>query len=180
MADEPFNAAETSATMAATINATAVPSAMPGADRISLSADIPRHTSDNDTTSKLQELSDLRQTDSEQVIVSAETEIEPAPENVPGFYFEELKENPPPHNKATLDLLEDVQLDLKIELGRTSMNLKQVLRLGTGSVVSLDKATGDLVEIIVNGQLVARGEVLTLNNRFCVRIGELVTCDNDE
>ena len=60
------------------------------------------------------------------------------------------------------------------------MNLKQVLRLGTGSVVSLDKATGDLVEIIVNGQLVARGEVLTLNNRFCVRIGELVTCDNDE
>ena len=180
MADEPFSEKEADAAMAATINAAAVPSAMPGVAAASLPADALRETSNNTTTSKLQELSDLPRTDTEQVSVSVETEIEPAPENVPSFLFEELKENPPSHNKATLDLLEDVQLDLKIELGRTSMNLKEVLQLGTGAVVSLDKATADLVDIVVNGQLVARGEVLTLNNRFCVRIGELMTSNNNK
>ena len=180
MADEPFSEAEANAAMSATINAVAVPSGMPGVAAASLPADVVRETAKNTTTSKLQELSGLPRTDTGQAIVSGETEIEPPPENVPGFRFEELKDNLPTDNQATLDLLEDVQLDLKIELGRTSMNLKEVLQLGTGAVVSLDKATADLVDIVVNGQLVARGEVLTLNNRFCVRIGELITSDNNE
>ncbi|MED5287078.1 MAG: flagellar motor switch protein FliN, partial [Planctomycetota bacterium] len=76
---------------------------------------------------------------------------------------------------ATLDLLRDVELDLKIELGRTQMHLDEVLRLKRGSVVSLDKLAGDPVDVYVNGRLVARGEVLVLNDNFCVRVAELIS-----
>lgn len=75
---------------------------------------------------------------------------------------------------ATLDLIRDVELDLKIELGRAQMYLEDVLRLRKGSVVPLDKLAGDPVDIFVNGRLIARGEVLVLNDNFCVRVAELV------
>jgi flagellar motor switch protein FliN/FliY len=75
---------------------------------------------------------------------------------------------------ATLDLIRDVELDLKIELGRTHMYLEDVLKLRKGSVVPLDKLAGDPVDIYVNGRLIARGEVLVLNDNFCVRVAELI------
>ena len=77
-------------------------------------------------------------------------------------------------DSATLELMRDVQLDLSIELGRTHMHLEDVLRLKKGAVVPLDKLAGDPAEIYVNGRLVARGEVLVLNDNFCVRVTELV------
>lgn len=75
---------------------------------------------------------------------------------------------------ATLDMVRDVELDLKIELGRTQMYLEDVLKLRKGSVVPLDRLAGDPVDIRVNGRLVARGEILVLNDNFCVRVLELV------
>lgn len=72
-----------------------------------------------------------------------------------------------------LHLLEDVQLQVRIELGRTRMLVQDVLRLDQGSVVELDKLAGDPVDIYVNERLVARGEVLVLNDNFCVRINEI-------
>jgi len=76
---------------------------------------------------------------------------------------------------AQLDLLDDVELDVKIELGRTEMFIEDVLRLGQGSVIELDKLAGDPVDIYVNERLVARGEVLVLNESFCVRINDIVS-----
>jgi flagellar motor switch protein FliN/FliY len=76
---------------------------------------------------------------------------------------------------ATIDMLDDVELDVKVELGRTEMLIEQVLGLGVGSVVELDKAAGDPVDIYVNERLVARGEVLVLNNSFCVRISDVLS-----
>lgn len=73
-----------------------------------------------------------------------------------------------------LDLLNDVQLHVKIELGRTSMYVEDVLKLAEGSVVELDKLAGDPVDVYVNDRLVARGEVLVLNDSFCVRVSEIV------
>jgi len=73
-----------------------------------------------------------------------------------------------------LDLLHDVDLNVKIELGRTSMLVEDVLRLSEGSVVELDKLAGDPVDVYANGRLVARGEVLVLNDNFCVRVSEIV------
>ncbi|MEI8195252.1 MAG: flagellar motor switch protein FliN [Phycisphaerae bacterium] len=74
-----------------------------------------------------------------------------------------------------IDLLRDVDLNVKIELGRTRMLVEDVLKLAEGSVVELDKLAGDPVDVYVNDQLVARGEVLVLNDNFCVRINEIIT-----
>ncbi len=76
---------------------------------------------------------------------------------------------------AGLELLDDVELNVKIELGRTEMYIEDVLRLGVGSVVELNKLAGDPVDVFVNEQLVARGEVLVLNENFCVRINDILS-----
>jgi flagellar motor switch protein FliN/FliY len=73
-----------------------------------------------------------------------------------------------------LSALQDVELDLRIELGRTELLIEEVLQLREGSVVPLNKLAGDPVDILVNGRLVARGEVLVLNDNFCVRVAEIV------
>lgn len=88
--------------------------------------------------------------------------------------LEELSGAPPNTERATLDLIRDVELDLRIEFGRTHMYLEDVLKLRKGSVVPLDKLAGDPVDIFVNGRLIAKGEVLVLNDNFCVRVAELI------
>lgn len=90
------------------------------------------------------------------------------------FNFEEFMGGPPSTDSASIDLIRDVELDLKIELGRTQMYIEDVLRLRKGAVVPLDKLAGDPVDIFVNGRLIARGEVLVLNDNFCVRVAELI------
>ena len=97
--------------------------------------------------------------------------------NVQRFRFDEFAGAPPSTDAATLDLLRDVELDLKIELGRTQMYLEDILKLRRGSVVPLEKLAGDPVDIYVNGRLIARGEVLVLNDNFCVRVAELVASE---
>jgi flagellar motor switch protein FliN/FliY len=97
------------------------------------------------------------------------------PTGVLQFKLEEFPGAPASGDNATLDLIRDVELDLKIELGRTHMYLEDVLRLRKGSVVPLDKLAGDPVDIYVNGRLIARGEVLVLNDNFCVRVAELIS-----
>ncbi len=76
-----------------------------------------------------------------------------------------------------LQSLHDVELDLCIELGRTELLIDEVLKLRPGSVVPLDKLAGDPVDVLVNGRLVARGEVLVLNDNFCVRVAEILSPD---
>ncbi len=73
-----------------------------------------------------------------------------------------------------IDMLGDVDLQVMIELGRTQMLVEDVLKLSQGSVVELDKLAGDPVDVYVNQRLIARGEVLVLNDNFCVRISEIV------
>jgi flagellar motor switch protein FliN/FliY len=76
---------------------------------------------------------------------------------------------------ASIDMLYDVDLDVKIELGRTHMTVEDVLRVREGSVVQLDKDAGAPVDILINGRLVAFGEVLVLNDYFCVRVTEILS-----
>ena len=101
----------------------------------------------------------------------------PLPPGVKPFELNDLFGAAPANEQASLDLLRDVQLDLKIELGRTQMHLEDVLRLKQGAVVTLDKLAGDPVDIYANGRLIARGEVLVLNDNFCVRVAELIAGD---
>ena len=81
---------------------------------------------------------------------------------------------------SSIDLLRDVELNVKIELGRARMLVEEVLKLSEGSVVELDKLAGDPVDVFVNDRLVARGEVLVLNDNFCVRVNEIVAALKEE
>ncbi len=110
----------------------------------------------------------------EKALESVNAEQKEIPASAAMFQFTELTGSPANTEVATLDLLNDVELDLKIELGRTNMYLEDVLKLRKGAVVPLDKLAGDPVDIYVNGRLIARGEVLVLNDNFCVRVAELV------
>lgn len=114
----------------------------------------------------------------EQALASVDSPVPSAIEGLAAFEFKDLASAPPTSDKATLELLRDVELDLKIELGRTQMHLEDVLKLRRGSVVPLDKLAGDPVDVYVNGRLIARGEVLVLNDNFCVRVAELITGDD--
>ena len=78
---------------------------------------------------------------------------------------------------SRVTMLNDVNLQVKIELGRTRMLLEDILKLGEGSLVELDKLAGDPVDVFANDRLIARGEVLVLNDSFCVRISEVVSED---
>jgi flagellar motor switch protein FliN/FliY len=72
------------------------------------------------------------------------------------------------------DFLKDVDVRLSVELGRTDMKLKDVLALGEESVVILDRLTDDLLDVMVNGKPIAKGEIVAQGNRFGLRIVELL------
>lgn len=74
-----------------------------------------------------------------------------------------------------LDMVMDIPINLSLELGHTRMSIRELLRLTQGSVVKLDRPGGDPLDILVNGCLVARGEVVVVNDRFGVRIVEIVS-----
>ena len=101
--------------------------------------------------------------------------IDAAPMELPSFQ-QVMREA----QASSIDLLRDVDLNVKIELGRSRMLVEDVLKLGEGSVVELDKLAGDPVDVFVNERLVARGEVLVLNDNFCVRINEIVAGVKEE
>ena len=90
------------------------------------------------------------------------------------FEFEAFDRSSSSETTGDLGNLKDVELNLRIELGRTELLIEEVLKLREGSVVALDKLAGDPVDILVNGRLVARGEVLVLNDNFCVRVAEIL------
>jgi flagellar motor switch protein FliN/FliY len=79
-----------------------------------------------------------------------------------------------------LDLLMDVLLQVVVELGRTRMPLRQVLELQSGSVVELDRLAGEAVDIFVNERLIARGEVVMVDDKFGVRITDLIANKGSE
>ena len=75
------------------------------------------------------------------------------------------------------ELLKDLDVRLTVELGRTAMKLKDVLSLGPDSVVMLDRLTDELLDVMVNGTLIAKGEIVADNGRFALRIVELAGDD---
>jgi len=94
---------------------------------------------------------------------------DPSPVSLPAF-----EKVSPAALAEEMKLLGDVNVDVRIELGRTRMLVEDVLRLSEGAVVELEKLAGDPVDIFVNGRHVAKGEVLVLNENFCVRVNEVV------
>lgn len=74
-----------------------------------------------------------------------------------------------------LDFILDIPLELSVELGRTKMLVNDLLQLGQGSIVELNKIAGEPLEIYINRKLVARGEVVVVNEKFGVRLTDIVS-----
>jgi flagellar motor switch protein FliN/FliY len=74
-----------------------------------------------------------------------------------------------------LDFILDIPLKVSVELGRTKVIIKDLLQLGQGSVLELDKLAGEPLEILVNGKLIARGEVVVVNEKFGVRLTDIIS-----
>lgn len=98
----------------------------------------------------------------------------PFPQVVEGGEFSATSRTMP-DDGSSLDLLMDIPLEISVELGRVKMLVKDVVDLGTGSIVEIDKAAGEPVDVMVNGRLVARGEVVVIEDNFGVRITEIVS-----
>ncbi len=80
--------------------------------------------------------------------------------------------------QANLDMLMEVPLKISVELGRTRMSLRQTLELVQGSVIELDRLAGDPVDVFVNDRLLAKGEVVVVDDKFAVRITEIIDPQN--
>ena len=74
-----------------------------------------------------------------------------------------------------LDFILDIPLQVSVELGRTKVIIKDLLQLGQGSVLELDKLAGEPLEVLVNGKLVARGEVVVVNEKFGIRLTDIIS-----
>jgi flagellar motor switch protein FliN len=83
-------------------------------------------------------------------------------------------------NSSAINMLMDVNLQFTVELGRTQLPVKQVLELQKGSVVELNRVAGEPVDIYVNEHLMARGEVVVVDDKFGVRITELIAPETKE
>jgi flagellar motor switch protein FliN/FliY len=75
----------------------------------------------------------------------------------------------------SIDFLLDVPLSLSVELGRSKMLVNDLLQLGQGSVIELTKIVGEPLEVMVNNKLIAKGEVVTLNDKFAVRLTDIIS-----
>ena len=82
-------------------------------------------------------------------------------------------------SQATIGMLMDVALQLSVVLGRARLSVRQVLDLQKGSVVELDRMAGDVVDIYVNDHLIAQGEVVVVDDKFGVRVTQLITTDRE-
>jgi flagellar motor switch protein FliN len=82
-----------------------------------------------------------------------------------------------PGNAKDLDAVYDIPVQVSAVLGRTSMQVSQLLKLGRGAVVELDRKVGEAVDIYVNNRLVARGEVVVVEDRLGVTMTEIIKAD---
>jgi flagellar motor switch protein FliN len=80
-------------------------------------------------------------------------------------------------NSPQYQLLSNIPVRLSVEVGSTSMRLSEIMDLAEGSVVELDRQADDLLDIMVNGALIARGEVVTVNGRYGIRVVEVANAE---
>jgi len=109
--------------------------------------------------------------------MAEDTEQEDEPvtdEDTGGTAVEEEGEAAGETKANNLDLILDIPLSVTVELGRSKMLINDLLQLGQGSVIELTKLVGDPLEILVNDKLVARGEVVVVNEKFGVRLTDIV------
>lgn len=89
--------------------------------------------------------------------------------------FEEVEKGDAPKQLLDLDFILDIPLFLTVELGRNKMLISELLQLGQGSVVEMTKLAGEPMDVYVNQRLIARGEVVVVNEKFGIRLTDIVS-----
>jgi flagellar motor switch protein FliN/FliY len=87
----------------------------------------------------------------------------------------EIKQDGDVKQSPNLDFILDISLEISVEIGRTKIPISDLLQLGQGSVIELAKMTGEPLDILVNQKLVARGEVVVINDKFGVRLTDIIS-----
>lgn len=90
---------------------------------------------------------------------------------------EDVTEPTPVDTAHNFRLLADIPVRMSVEVGSTQLRLAEIMNLGEGSVVALDREADELLDIMVNGTLVARGEVVTVNGRYGIRVAEIASAE---
>lgn len=110
---------------------------------------------------------------------SVDTAPTPAPAATPAgsSVFGEINSdvNLPPETARNLELVMDIPVQLTVELGRTRMPIRNLLQLAQGSVVELNELAGEPLDVFINGCLVAQGEVVVVNEKFGIRLTDIIT-----
>jgi flagellar motor switch protein FliN/FliY len=104
-------------------------------------------------------------------------ETKPTPSSQP-MTFKELSPARGVEAPQELDFILDLPLEVSVEIGRTKMLIKDLLKLTQGSIIELDRLAGEAVDIYVNGKLMAKGEVVVVNDRFGVRVTEIISAQD--
>jgi len=95
--------------------------------------------------------------------------------NMQSIQFPNLKPGGGPQEPGNIGLLMDVYMEMTVELGRTRKSIKEILSMGEGTIIELDKLAGEPVDILVNRKLIAKGEVVVIDENFGVRVTEIVS-----
>ena len=91
------------------------------------------------------------------------------------YEFSGLDNSPPSRQPGDIDFILDIPLEISVELGRTKMVINDLLKLGQGSVIELSKLSGETLDILANQRLIARGEVVVINDKYGIRLTEVVS-----
>lgn len=89
--------------------------------------------------------------------------------------FKDLKGQQDDQGSSRLDFILDIPLEITVELGRTKMMINDLLKLGQGSVIELGKPAGDTLEILANNRLIAKGDVVVMNDKYGIRLTEVIS-----
>jgi flagellar motor switch protein FliN/FliY len=101
--------------------------------------------------------------------------VMPAKTEVTETSFNEIKKSEPVRSSLDMNFILDIPLTLNVELGRSRMLISELLQLGQGSVIELTKLAGEPMDIYVNQRLIARGEVVVVNEKFGIRLTDIVS-----
>jgi flagellar motor switch protein FliN/FliY len=121
-------------------------------------------------------IAEQEKADAEAAARAATAAAQPAPAVQSGAsMFQEFGKSPPTQTHNDIDFILDIPVQLTVELGRTKIAIKNLLQLAQGSVVELDGMAGEPMDVLVNGCLIAQGEVVVVNDKFGIRLTDIVT-----
>jgi len=89
--------------------------------------------------------------------------------------FDEVVDDALPGSDVNLDVVLDIPVNISMEIGRTKISIRNLLQLNQGSVVELDRLAGEPMDVLVNGTLIARGEVVVVNEKFGIRLTDIIS-----